>query len=83
MQGSNKISSKWITRTFNRNKWFRKSYLANMIYNYAVEQKIIESDKQFVIANCSEFANNSELLTLIYLDTKREHLQEQILKIWD
>ncbi|OOM82262.1 Nif-specific regulatory protein [Clostridium puniceum] len=40
-----------------------KSYLANMIYNYAIEQKIIEDDKQFVIVNCSEFANNPELLT--------------------
>ncbi|NRT36208.1 sigma-54 dependent transcriptional regulator of gfr operon [Clostridium beijerinckii] len=40
-----------------------KSYLANMIFNYAVEQKIIEEDKQFVIVNCSEFANNPELLT--------------------
>lgn len=40
-----------------------KSYLANMIYNYTVEQKIIEEDKQFVIVNCSEFANNPELLT--------------------
>ena len=40
-----------------------KSYLANMVYNYAVDEEIIEAEKQFVIVNCSEFANNPELLT--------------------
>lgn len=40
-----------------------KSYLAQMIYQYAVDEQIIEADKQFVILNCSEFANNPELLT--------------------
>lgn len=40
-----------------------KSYLANMVYNYAVEEGIIDSENQFVTVNCSEFANNPELLT--------------------
>lgn len=40
-----------------------KSYLANMLYNFAVNENIIEKDKQFVTVNCSEFANNPELLT--------------------
>lgn len=40
-----------------------KSYLARLIYQYAIQEGIITSDKQFVIMNCSEFANNPELLT--------------------
>lgn len=40
-----------------------KSYMANLIYEYAIEQKIIESDKAFITVNCSEYANNPELLT--------------------
>lgn len=40
-----------------------KSYMANLIYEYAIEEGIIESDKKFVTVNCSEYANNPELMT--------------------
>lgn len=40
-----------------------KSYMANLIYEYAIEQKVIEPDKKFITVNCSEYANNPELLT--------------------
>lgn len=40
-----------------------KSYLANLIYRYAVEKKILKSDAPFVVLNCADYANNSELLS--------------------
>lgn len=40
-----------------------KSYIAQLMYEYAVNNEIIESDKPFVTVNCSEYANNPELLT--------------------
>lgn len=40
-----------------------KSMLANMTYEYATNIGVIDPDKQFVAINCSEFANNPELLT--------------------
>lgn len=40
-----------------------KSYLAQLMYDYSVKEQLILPDKQFVILNCSEYANNPELLT--------------------
>lgn len=40
-----------------------KSYMANLTYDYAINNKIIDKDKRFVVVNCSEYANNPELLT--------------------
>lgn len=40
-----------------------KSYIAQLMYEYAINQQIIDSDKPFVTVNCSEYANNPELLT--------------------
>jgi len=37
-----------------------KSYLAQLMYEYAIEKHIIGQDKQFVSVNCAEFANNPE-----------------------
>lgn len=37
-----------------------KSYLARLMYEYAVAKKIIAEDKQFVSVNCAEYANNPE-----------------------
>lgn len=39
-----------------------KSMIASLMYKYAVNQKIIDSKKKFVAVNCSEYANNPELL---------------------
>ena len=40
-----------------------KSMIAAMMHEYAVNQNIIDKDKRFVAVNCSEYANNPELLT--------------------
>lgn len=40
-----------------------KSMIASLLYEFAVDQGIIEKDKPFVSVNCSEYANNPELLT--------------------
>ncbi|MEG1702794.1 MAG: sigma 54-interacting transcriptional regulator [Erysipelotrichaceae bacterium] len=40
-----------------------KSMIAQTMYDYCIHQNLIEKDKQFLILNCSEFANNPELLT--------------------
>lgn len=39
-----------------------KSYMAQLMYEYAVNHKLIENDKIFLTMNCSEYANNPELL---------------------
>lgn len=40
-----------------------KTMIASLLYDYAIENEIIEKDKKFVSLNCSEYANNPELLT--------------------
>ncbi|MBU3133852.1 sigma 54-interacting transcriptional regulator [Clostridium gasigenes] len=40
-----------------------KSYIAQLIFDYAREQEIIEENSKFVIFNCAEYANNPELLS--------------------
>ncbi|MCY1713402.1 sigma 54-interacting transcriptional regulator [Caproiciproducens galactitolivorans] len=40
-----------------------KSYLAQLMYEYAVDEGIIESSSPFISVNCSEYANNPELET--------------------
>ncbi|MCI2046653.1 MAG: sigma 54-interacting transcriptional regulator [Faecalibacterium sp.] len=39
-----------------------KSMLAQMIFHYAVSRNLIEPDKKFLAINCSEYANNPELI---------------------
>ncbi|MFR4218135.1 MAG: hypothetical protein ACLT16_10750 [[Clostridium] innocuum] len=41
----------------------RRSFLAQLMYEYARNQGLIQEDKKFLIVNCSEYANNPELLT--------------------
>lgn len=40
-----------------------KTLLANTMYDYAIHQGSISSSSRFVSVNCSEYANNPELLT--------------------
>ncbi|MFV0381602.1 MAG: sigma 54-interacting transcriptional regulator [Breznakia sp.] len=40
-----------------------KSMIASLLYEFAQDQKIIEKNKPFIAVNCSEYANNPELLT--------------------
>lgn len=42
-----------------------KSYLASLVHRYAVEIGIIEKKAPFVILNCADYANNSELLSSV------------------
>lgn len=38
-----------------------KSLMAQLMYEYGVNNKLIENDKKFLVVNCSEYANNPEL----------------------
>ncbi|MCW8114164.1 sigma 54-interacting transcriptional regulator [Yersinia intermedia] len=40
-----------------------KSYLASLIYNYALERGRIAADKPLIELNCADYANNPELLS--------------------
>lgn len=40
-----------------------KSLMAQLMYEYAVNNKIIKNSGKFITLNCSEYANNPELLT--------------------
>lgn len=40
-----------------------KSYLAQIMYEYAVQIGVIKKNSPFVIFNCAEYANNPELLS--------------------
>lgn len=40
-----------------------KSLIASLMYEFALNQSIIDKDKKFIAVNCSEYANNPELLT--------------------
>lgn len=40
-----------------------KSMIARTMYEYGVNKGIIDGEKKFLVLNCSEYANNPELLT--------------------
>jgi len=40
-----------------------KSFLAQLMYEYALQKNIIPNDAPFLIFNCAEYANNPELLS--------------------
>lgn len=48
-----------------------KSYLAQLMYEYAVNNDIIDENAQFITVNCSEYANNPELLTANLFGSKK------------
>ncbi|WP_010238492.1 sigma 54-interacting transcriptional regulator [Clostridium arbusti] len=48
-----------------------KSFLANLIYQYALEQKVILPKAPFVVLNCADYANNPELLSATLLGYKK------------
>lgn len=39
-----------------------KSFMAEKIYQYAVEQQILKKDAPFIVYNCAQYADNPELL---------------------
>lgn len=48
-----------------------KSFMAKLIYKYAVNHKVIDEDAPFVILNCADYANNPELLSGALLGYKK------------
>lgn len=48
-----------------------KSFLAKLIYQYALEQKVISPKSPFVVLNCADYANNPELLSATLLGYKK------------
>lgn len=42
-----------------------KSYLASLIHQYAVESGAVKKNAPFVVLNCADYANNSELLSSV------------------
>ncbi|MFT8312664.1 MAG: sigma 54-interacting transcriptional regulator [Clostridium sp.] len=48
-----------------------KSFLAKLIYQYALEQKVIQFKAPFVVLNCADYANNPELLSATLLGYKK------------
>lgn len=48
-----------------------KSMLAEKIYLYARQQKIISEDAPFVVFNCADYANNKELLSSVLFGYKK------------
>jgi transcriptional regulator with AAA-type ATPase domain/transcriptional regulatory protein LevR len=48
-----------------------KSFLAKLIYQYALEQKVISPKAPFVVLNCADYANNPELLSATLLGYKK------------
>ena len=48
-----------------------KSLIARKIYEYGINQSILKKDAEFVHVNCSEYANNPELLTAYLFGYKK------------
>ena len=42
-----------------------KSFFAKIIYEYAIYEKVIFQEAPFVVLNCSDYANNKELLSSV------------------
>ncbi len=40
-----------------------KSYMANLIYDFCIKNKVLQKDAPFYIFNCAQYANNPELLS--------------------
>lgn len=40
-----------------------KSYLASLVYRYAMEEHILNKEGKFIVFNCADYANNAELLS--------------------
>ena len=48
-----------------------KSFMAQLMHEYAINNGIIDKDKKLVIVNCAEFTNNPELLTANLFGSKK------------
>lgn len=48
-----------------------KSFIARLIYEYAVARGVLAADAPFVVLNCADYANNPELLSATLLGYKK------------
>ncbi|HFQ4034030.1 TPA: sigma 54-interacting transcriptional regulator [Enterococcus faecium] len=48
-----------------------KSYLAKLIYHYALDREVIKQKAKFVVVNCADYANNPELLSAVLFGYKK------------
>lgn len=48
-----------------------KSFIARLIYEYALAQHAVSGDAPFVVLNCADYANNPELLSATLLGYKK------------
>lgn len=55
--------NKGLPITLTGNSGVGKSYIAKVIYEYAIYKKCIKEDAPFVTFNCADYANNKELLS--------------------
>ena len=55
--------NKGLPITLTGNSGVGKSYIASLIYEYALYKKVIDESAPFVTFNCADYANNPELLS--------------------
>ena len=55
--------NKGLPITLTGNSGVGKSFIASIIYEYAIYKKCIKDDAPFVTFNCADYANNPELLS--------------------
>ncbi len=60
-----------------------KSMLARKVYDFCLQQGILEKDSPFVVFNCAQYFNNPELLSSQLFGYKKVLLQEQIMIVAD
>ncbi|MFC0232937.1 sigma 54-interacting transcriptional regulator [Vagococcus entomophilus] len=48
-----------------------KSFLASLLYEYALEKQCIEKESSFITLNCADYANNLELLSSVLFGYKK------------
>lgn len=60
-----------LTILINGESGVGKSYLAKLIYQYAVQKKAINIDAPFKVLNCADYANNPELLSATLFGYKK------------
>lgn len=57
--------------TLTGNSGVGKSYMAKLIYDYAVYKNVIEESAPFITFNCADYANNPELLSATLFGYKK------------
>ncbi len=74
MQSYCNVSPNGLPLIIKGNSGVGKSFLASLIYQYALDRKVIHNDAKFVVVNCADYANNPELLSAVLFGYKKEPL---------